>query len=327
MALTDIQINILNLYRRQESLRADLYRAFARCLHSDSAFWNSLVQDEQIHTRIIDKLADAAQKGVLTFEAVQDKTSALSPAIKQIQRLLQRAQQGDIERAEALAAALEIESNLIEKGVFLQFDPLPEKARNLLNKHNVETLNHVVRLREMLDGDRQEIATEAGCPADASEVTPSSTRLVWSEEMSVGIPSIDAQHRFLFGQINELANLRERGASRESLLHVLRRLMKFSDAHFGAEDEVMINSDFPLFLNHRAEHQQYISRLAVFVDEYSRGLQDLPDKMLKFLVAWWLKHVCNSDQKYARWIRNEGASLYIRDREIVYMGDLYPDDI
>ena len=326
MVLNDDQIKILEQYRRQKLLLADLYRLFAERLPADQAFWNRLVQAGQIHAQVIEKLRDAAEKGALTFEEVKYKTDALGLTNEQIQDLLKKARQGLIDRTEALTQALKIESSLIQQGAFSQFKPMTDKATAVLRKLSAETLNHVVRIREMLDPDQK----VAGSSAESQTCDPKSAapgkRLVWTTEMSVDIPHIDAQHRFLFGQINELVDLRERGGSRERLLRVLKALMHFSDAHFDSEDEVMIDSDFPLFINHRAEHQNYITRLAGFVDEYAKEHQNLPDSMLKFLVAWWFQHTCQSDQKYARWVRSRGASQRSTYSEESYPGPFYPED-
>jgi len=326
MILNDNQINILDHYRRQKSLLADLYRLFAERLPADRAFWDRLVQAKQMHAQIIEKLRDATQKGALTFEEVKSKTDALDLTTERIQDLLKKAQQGDIDRTEALTQALKIESSLIGQGAFSQFKPLTEKAGSVLRKLSAENLNHVVRIREML-GPHQKVASNSteSQTCDPESKAPGK-RLVWTTEMSVDIPNIDAQHRFLFGQINELVDLRERGGSRERLLRVLKALMHFSDAHFDSEDEVMIDSDFPLFINHRAEHQKYITHLAGFVDQYVKEERNLPDKMLEFLVAWWFQHTCQSDQKYARWIHSQGAKQRSKDPEELYPGPFYPED-
>ena len=202
MILNDNQINILDHYRRQKSLLADLYRLFAERLPADRAFWDRLVQAKQMHAQIIEKLRDATQKGALTFEEVKSKTEALDLTTERIQDLLKKAQQGDIDRTEALTQALKIESSLIGQGAFSQFKPLTEKAGSVLRKLSAENLNHVVRIREML-GPHQKVASNSteSQTCDPESKAPGK-RLVWTTEMSVDIPNIDAQHRFLFGQIN-----------------------------------------------------------------------------------------------------------------------------
>jgi hemerythrin len=307
MALNDHQIDILDLYQSQELRLAELYRAFGDRFTADQTFWNRLVHEEQVHAQIIEKLRDATQKGVLIFDAAKVGTETLKVMIDRIQRLLQRALAGELNRIEALAQALDLESALIEKGVFTRFEPLTEKARAVLRKLNAETLDHVVRVREMYDISRQDARKPAETQAKPPEPAPSGVRLVWTAAMSVGIPRIDAQHRFLFEQINKLAAMRARSGSRDQLLEMIRVFIHFSDAHFSAEDEVMIDSDFPLFVNHRLEHQQYVSRMAGFVAAYSQEKPDLIDQMLHFLANWWLRHTCESDTKYGRWIRAQGV--------------------
>jgi hemerythrin len=82
-------------------------------------------------------------------------------------------------------------------------------------------------------------------------------------------------------------------------------MIGFSDAHFGCEDDVMLESDFPLFASHRREHQYYMERVGQFLEGYQQRRQDLGDDIMAFLTEWWFNHTAESDRRYARWARDQ----------------------
>ncbi len=302
MPLRSYQIKIIDQFKAQELLLADLYRIFGERFVEDREFWQQLSGEEQDHARIVGRLHEAVDKGVLLFDEGKVRTYTLTAMMQRIEGFLQKARQGSIDSAWALTQALDLESSLIEKGVFTHFEPLTEPARATLKKLNAETLQHVARVRQLRDAKHQ-----TGRPAAGTTSPEDSGPIVWTPALSVGISAIDDQHRLLFGLINDLAELRASGRGREGLVQLIRKLIPFSDAHFVAEEEVMIESDFPLFAAHRHEHQQFLKQLAGFVNDYAQDRRELTDEMMVFLKTWWFRHTSESDLKYARWIRNRQA--------------------
>jgi len=299
MALLAYQIKIIDQYKTQELLLAELYRLFGERFAEDQAFWKRICAEEQGHARLVDRLHAAVDKGVVIFDEGKVKTYTLAAMIQRIEDLVQKARHGSIDSVWALSQTLDLESSLIEKEVFTHFEAMTDTARATLKKLNAETFQHAARVRQLRDAKLRGEQPEA-----AASRAQSADRIVWTPALSVGIDTIDAQHQLLFGLINDVADLRALGGNPEGLLDLIERMIRFSDAHFAAEDEVMIDSDFPLFPSHRAEHQQFLNRIARFLEDYRQQRRELTDEMMAFLKTWWFQHTNESDRKYARWIRN-----------------------
>ena len=63
--------------------------------------------------------------------------------------------------------------------------------------------------------------------------------IVWSDKLSVGIRSIDAQHGILVDTVNELHDAMLKGQAKSLTEPLLRNLMAYTRDHFSAEEAMM----------------------------------------------------------------------------------------
>ena len=126
--------------------------------------------------------------------------------------------------------------------------------------------------------------------------------LQWTPEMSVDIPEIDAQHQSLFAIINDLREMETEGAEPEMILAIIGRLIDYSRVHFRAEENILMDCDYPLIGQHSNAHLGYIKKMDLFIQDFSENRPELPGEILKFLTQWWTEHVTRVDMDYARHI-------------------------
>jgi len=130
--------------------------------------------------------------------------------------------------------------------------------------------------------------------------------LNWTDDMLVHIDEIDDQHRNLFLLINRLIIHKRNRGRREELLDLIRVLVAFAQTHFRTEDHHMAETRYPLAVAHSKEHLKFTERIKEFAGDYEQETEDLSDRMLSFLRFWWTVHVAESDQKFAKHLKNEG---------------------
>ena len=304
MGLKDYQRKILQQYEVQERLLAALYAEFGRLFPEDRDFWERLVREETMHARLVEKLHGAVDKDIMVFDEGKVKTYTLSAMIQRIESLVQRARQGDVDRRKALALAMDLEEALIEKEVFTHFEPLTDKARAVLKRLQAETRDHVERVRRM----RATMAPspEPGPAPGAEDLLE--PRVQWSSSLSTDIEEIDKQHRVFFDLINRASALQAEGEQWEKITELIGEMLRYSDAHFKTEDDLMIESEFPLFGSHRREHQRYMEKLSGFAAGLKGGEhRKLVGEIIDFLAHWWLLHIQESDMRYVRWIRKKAS--------------------
>ena len=129
----------------------------------------------------------------------------------------------------------------------------------------------------------------------------------WTEGWSVGVDTIDAQHRELFAAINSL--LREEGkpAPRE-LAEVLVYLEEYVNNHFGLEEIYMRRLSYPGFPSHKGEHVAFINDFYDLRDEYddNGATPELADKLGRYMGDWLVNHIGKVDKALGVFLREKG---------------------
>jgi len=122
---------------------------------------------------------------------------------------------------------------------------------------------------------------------------------VWKRDYSVDCPEIDEQHQQLFHIADELhrAMLERRG--REALAGILKRLVAYTTYHFASEERLMRETGYPLYLQHRAEHEKLTKIAQEHQQTMLSGKSTLSVEVLQFLSDWLRTHIGKSDQKLA----------------------------
>ena len=143
MAMKPYQEKIIQLYETQERQLAELYSAFSDRFEADRVFWRELAAEEAKHAVIVAKLYSAVEKGGVLFDEGKVKTYTLAKMIEHTEALLDLSRRGAMDRIVALSQAVDLESSLIEKGVFSHFEALTDKAQAVLKRLNGETLDHI----------------------------------------------------------------------------------------------------------------------------------------------------------------------------------------
>lgn len=128
----------------------------------------------------------------------------------------------------------------------------------------------------------------------------------WSSDLSVRVPSIDAEHQGLLRLINELQDNMLGEKSAEVLSRVLARLTFYSVQHFGHEEKLMEESGYPGYPEHKAEHEAFVEKLGEFKAGFHNGNPALPEEVLAYLRAWLLGHIQGTDRAYSDYFVERG---------------------
>lgn len=129
----------------------------------------------------------------------------------------------------------------------------------------------------------------------------------WNDRLSVGISSIDREHKELIATLNQLYDAIRAGAAHATLSDVLERLDLYTHRHFTHEESLLTQSDYPDAERHRLEHANALSWLAETRRKYDAGISaGLSLEVVSYLKDWLFDHILGSDQKYAPHLHNHG---------------------
>jgi hemerythrin-like metal-binding protein len=126
----------------------------------------------------------------------------------------------------------------------------------------------------------------------------------WDDSIALGIPTIDEQHKALFGWINTLNEAVKNGDGSAAVGEVIWKLITYVTEHFSEEERLMLSCNYPGLAAHRKEHDQFVARLqeiqVSFIDGHEMG-----KSILDFMVDWLVCHIKGTDQGYSRFIHEQ----------------------
>lgn len=127
------------------------------------------------------------------------------------------------------------------------------------------------------------------------------TQLQWSDDFSVGVNSIDHEHRELISLINEICHALEAESTepvdREGLLGDLFATIS---AHFALEEKLMRDQHYDRFQEHKTDHEKLLDELREIMDNHMDTGHDSAAKLVKTLGGWFSVHFKTEDARLHR---------------------------
>ena len=131
--------------------------------------------------------------------------------------------------------------------------------------------------------------------------------VMWSDDLSVGVKSIDDQHLVLFETINDLHAAMLKGQSRSVVGPLLHTLVDYTIQHFTAEEALMEAAKYPALATHRIKHKELTKQVQEYVTRYESGDITISIQLSSFLSEWLTKHIQSTDQEYGPWLNEHGV--------------------
>jgi len=132
--------------------------------------------------------------------------------------------------------------------------------------------------------------------------------IVWSEELSVGIDSIDQQHKILIGLINDLNTAMAKGEANETIGDILLRLSEYTVHHFSYEEELFEQYDYPNSAKHKCHHCELIDQISALKERFETELSgSVALEIMQFLKNWLTNHIMKTDKAYSEFLISKGV--------------------
>lgn len=134
--------------------------------------------------------------------------------------------------------------------------------------------------------------------------------LVWSDSLSVGVASIDAEHKKLIGLANDLHEAMNNRAGASKIGTVLDEMIAYTKTHFGHEEAEMAKHNYPGLPEQRHQHAVFLVKVHELQAEYRKrqNPQVLTIPVWTFLSQWLTGHIKGTDKKFAVWLTRRGLA-------------------
>ncbi|MCP3689332.1 MAG: hemerythrin family protein [Gammaproteobacteria bacterium] len=130
----------------------------------------------------------------------------------------------------------------------------------------------------------------------------------WSPQLSVGIDSIDEQHKKLINMINALNDALNSGESKEVMVKIFDGLVVYCDKHFTFEEDLFNTHGFAGGSAHKNEHDKLRSQVVELKRKLDGGNFMIGLELMGFLKDWLTNHIMKSDKAYVSDLTSKGVT-------------------
>lgn len=131
--------------------------------------------------------------------------------------------------------------------------------------------------------------------------------ITWTNELSVGVASIDEQHKKLVNMINSLNDALEKGEADEMIIKIFNGLAAYTQKHFAYEEELFAAHGYPDSTAHKREHGDLIVQVVELKKKLDTGDFMIGAELMSFLKKWLTNHILGSDKKYSQFLIQHGV--------------------
>ena len=170
-------------------------------------------------------------------------------------------------------------------------------------RRSADGLGSITALISQLDATIQSMASAN----QVSEIIDTDKLIIWSEKLSVGIPSIDQQHKTLVDMINELNSAMINKKSRSVMLNIVDGLKQYVVTHFSAEEKLFDQFRYPETQPHKVIHQKFVEKVSEFEEALKSDQATVSIDVMNFLKDWLVEHIMGTDKQYGPFLKKHGV--------------------
>ena len=124
--------------------------------------------------------------------------------------------------------------------------------------------------------------------------------LQFTEDMKIGIPHIDSQHRSLVDFVNKAAALSAADPTKEEMKECLDFLGNYVVQHFQDEEQAQIESKYPRYNEHKEIHDEFVGTFKSLYAEFERSgpTEELATILANQVSNWVMTHIQMEDMVF-----------------------------
>jgi len=131
--------------------------------------------------------------------------------------------------------------------------------------------------------------------------------ITWSAQLSVGIDSIDEQHKKLINMINALNDAIADGSAKTIMQNIFDGLTVYTEKHFGYEEQLFAQYGYVESAAHKAEHAALLKQVNELKIKMEGGDFMIGIEVMAFLKEWLTNHIMRTDMAYTEFLISKGV--------------------
>lgn len=183
-------------------------------------------------------------------------------------------------------------------------DELTTQSNSVKNS-SAELSDVAVQLRDLSEQFtvREEVSREIMSQRSKVEVKE---LMPWTNDLVLGIKSIDNEHRVLVDLINDLHRAMKTGQGDSAISRILDKLIDYTVMHFGREEKIFEKIEYSDIESHKALHKKLVDQIKGFQRDLRGGKKSLSMDVMNVLMDWLERHIKGVDKKYVPLFKKHG---------------------
>lgn len=132
-------------------------------------------------------------------------------------------------------------------------------------------------------------------------------KIEWDENLSVGIDTIDQQHKMLIQKLNDVSEAIESNQGEGTIAKTLDFLFDYTNFHFSEEEKQMAKHHYPGLKHQQEQHKEFkesLGRLELDFEE-DNATKELANYIRTFLFNWLIKHIKEVDLEFGKFVKEK----------------------
>ena len=129
----------------------------------------------------------------------------------------------------------------------------------------------------------------------------------WTDSLSVGIESIDEQHKILVEIINNLNEAMRNSETDQIISDIFQRMIGYTEIHFAFEENLFDRYGYEGSTAHKAKHVALIDTIQSLQQKLDEGDARVGIEVMEFLKRWLTDHILKTDRDYAEFLVEKGV--------------------
>ena len=128
----------------------------------------------------------------------------------------------------------------------------------------------------------------------------------WTKDLSVGVGTIDDQHKMLFEKADKLYEAGRNHQAKEYIGELLKFLEDYTKRHFSDEEKYMLSIHYPGLSAQKQAHADFIRQLARLRSDYdaSGGNVLVIINANQLMLQWLTQHISVMDKQIGQFAKN-----------------------
>jgi len=121
--------------------------------------------------------------------------------------------------------------------------------------------------------------------------------LEWKPEYSVGIESMDDEHREMIALINDVYAKLGTSPDADTIEDCLEEIFNTISLHFALEERIMREQGYDEYEDHKEDHEDLLDEIRDLMDEFVADEKEGARRLEERLSGWFSQHFASFDAR------------------------------